>query len=105
MAEERVQKILARAGYGSRRSSEELILAGRVRINGKIAILGSKADPDKDIVQVDEQRIANQPKSVYIALNKPQGVISDVETHGDTRKTVRDLVEVPGHLFSVGRLD
>lgn len=103
--EERVQKILARAGYGSRRSCEELILAGRVKINGKAAILGSKADLAKDKILVDGQAIPAQPELVYIALNKPQGVLSDVETHDDPRKTVRDMVEVPGQLFSVGRLD
>ena len=105
MAEERVQKVLAQAGYGSRRSCEELILAGRVKINGQLAILGSKADPSKDVILVDDQKIPKQPQTIYIALNKPQGVISDVETHDDPRKTVRDMVQVPGHLFSVGRLD
>ena len=105
MAEERVQKILARAGFGSRRSSEELILAGRVRINGKTAVLGSKADSASDAILVDGQKIPSLPSAVYIALHKPQHVLSDIETHDDPRKTVRDLVAVPGHLFSVGRLD
>ena len=105
MAEERLQKILAKAGYGSRRSCEELILAGRVKINGQIALIGSKADPENDAIQVDGQKIPKQPALMYIALNKPAGVISDVETHADPRQTVRDLVPVAGHLFSVGRLD
>jgi 23S rRNA pseudouridine2605 synthase len=105
MPEERVQKILARAGYGSRRSCEELILAGRVRINGQPAVLGSKADPSTDSIQVDGQRIPHQPAPVYVMLHKPQGVLSDVETHGDSRQTVRDMIPLPGHLFSVGRLD
>ena len=105
MAEERLQKILAKAGYGSRRSCEELILAGRVKINGQVAQIGSKADPENDAIQVDGQKIPKQPPLVYIALNKPAGVISDVETHSDPRQTVRDLVPVAGHLFSVGRLD
>jgi 23S rRNA pseudouridine2605 synthase len=105
MAEERLQKILAKAGYGSRRSCEELILSGRVKINGQIAQIGSKADPENDAILVDGQKIPKQPALVYIALNKPAGVISDVETHADPRQTVRDLVPVPGHLFSVGRLD
>jgi 23S rRNA pseudouridine2605 synthase len=105
MPEERVQKILARAGYGSRRSCEQLILASRVRINGQNAVLGSKADPATDSIQVDGQRIPHQPAMVYVMLNKPQGVISDVETHDDSRQTVRDMIPLPGHLFSVGRLD
>ncbi|BAJ63205.1 MULTISPECIES: pseudouridine synthase [Anaerolinea] len=105
MAEERVQKILARAGYGSRRACEELILAGRVKINGQTAVLGSKADPSRDQILVDGQKIPLQPPPVYIMLHKPQGVLSDVEVHKDPRPTVRDLVPVEGHLFSVGRLD
>lgn len=105
MAEERLQKILAKAGYGSRRSCEELILAGRVKINGQVALIGSKADQENDAIQVDGQKIPKQPPLLYIALNKPAGVISDVETHADPRQTVRDLVPVAGHLFSVGRLD
>jgi 23S rRNA pseudouridine2605 synthase len=105
MAEDRVQKILAKAGFGSRRSCEELILAGRISINGKKAILGSKADPAHDEIKVDGHSIPSQPESVYVALHKPQGVLSDIETHNDPRKTVRDLVPLPGHLFSVGRLD
>ena len=105
MAEERVQKILARSGYGSRRSSEELILSGRVSVNGKPAILGTKADASRDVISVDGQKIPQQPSPVYIASHKPQGVLSDIETHDDPRKTVRDLIPLPGHLFSVGRLD
>lgn len=104
MAEERVQKILARAGYGSRRASEELIMASRVKINGEIAVLGSKADPQRDTITVDNQIIAKEQAPVYIALNKPQGVLSEVSPD-EPRQTVRDLVPVPGHMFIVGRLD
>lgn len=103
--EERIQKILARAGFGSRRSCETLITAGRVRINGKPAILGSKADGAIDKIFVDGRAIPSDPgPKIYIALNKPRGVLSD-EDPQDTRQTVRDLVSVPGHLFTVGRLD
>lgn len=104
MAEERVQKILARAGYGSRRASEELISAGRVRINGEVATLGSKADPKQDTITVDNQLIAREQAPVYIALNKPQGILSEVSSN-EPRETVRDLVPLPGHMFIVGRLD
>ncbi len=104
MPEERLQKILARAGYGSRRSSEELIAAGRVRINGTIAELGEKADPVRDSITVDNQPIAKAEALVYIALHKPQGVLSEVSPD-EPRETVRDLVPVPGHMFIVGRLD
>jgi 23S rRNA pseudouridine2605 synthase len=104
MAEERVQKILARAGYGSRRASEELIAAGRVKVNGQPAVLGSKADPQHDTITVDNQQVAVDQVQVYIALNKPQYVLSEVSPE-ESRETVRDLVPVPGHLFIVGRLD
>jgi 23S rRNA pseudouridine2605 synthase len=103
--EERLQKILARAGYGSRRSCEVLISDGRVKVNGQTAILGSKADPDRDDIQVDGQsipKIANE--KIYIALHKPRGVLSDDVTD-DPRQSVFDLVPLPGHLFVVGRLD
>jgi 23S rRNA pseudouridine2605 synthase len=104
MPEERVQKILARAGYGSRRASEELIIAGRVKINGEAAILGSKADPRRDTITIDNQPIAKEQAPVYIAVNKPQGILSEVSPE-EPRETVRDLVPVPGHMFMVGRLD
>ncbi|MBE0696310.1 MAG: rRNA pseudouridine synthase [Anaerolineaceae bacterium] len=107
MAEERVQKILARAGFGSRRANESLITAGRVRVNDKIAVLGSKADPQRDTIAVDGQPIPREAAPAYIALNKPTGVLSEVSAvpHVENRQTVRDLIPVPGHLFIVGRLD
>ncbi len=104
MAEERLQKILARAGFGSRRSCEELISAGRVRVNDKLAILGTKADPETDSITVDRQAIPKLERQIYIALNKPRGVLSDVDPK-DPRPTVIGLVQVPAHLFAVGRLD
>lgn len=102
--EERVQKILARAGYGSRRASEELITAGRVRINGVVAVLGSKADPHHDKITVDNQPIAQEQGPIYIALHKPQGILSEVSPD-EPRQTVRDMIPLPGHMFIVGRLD
>src|SRR5271157_3238073 len=103
--EERLQKILSRAGYGSRRACEELITAKRVKVNDKLAVLGGKADIEHDHITVDGQTLPNveEPK-VYIAINKPRGVLSDMDPQ-EQRKTVRDLVPVPGHLFAVGRLD
>lgn len=102
--EERLQKILARAGFGSRRSCEELISSGRVRVNGDLVILGSKADPATDAITFDGQAIPKEPESIYIALHKPRGVLSDTDPK-DPRPTVLDMVGVPGHLFAVGRLD
>ena len=103
---ERLQKILAQAGYGSRRSCEDLITAGRVRVNGQIAELGQKADPSVDKITLDGKLIAAAEALIYIALHKPRNVLSTVEKEqGDNRQTVRDLVEAPGHLYPVGRLD
>jgi len=101
---ERIQKILARAGLGSRRACEEIITAGRVTVNGRIAILGEKADPLKDHLMVDRQPLKIAEALVYIALNKPRGVLSTVVAP-DPRPTVRDLVDLPGAFYPVGRLD
>ena len=103
MPKERVQKILAAAGYGSRRACEKFIQAGRVRVNGEVVKLGDKADPARDKITLDNNSVVAE-KAVYILLNKPRGVISSLEPQGD-RKTVRDLVPVAGRLYPVGRLD
>ncbi|HVN16130.1 MAG TPA: pseudouridine synthase [Anaerolineales bacterium] len=104
--EERLQKILAQAGYGSRRACELIIDAGRVRVNGKVAILGQKADAAADKITVDGKAIPRVESMVYIALNKPRNVLSTVEREaGDDRQTVRDLVDVPERIYPVGRLD
>lgn len=95
---------MARAGLGSRRACEEIISAGRVRINGKPAKLGDKADPSKDQVTVDGKPIQSKEPLVYIALYKPRGVLSTVSSP-DVRKTVTDLVEVQERIYPVGRLD
>lgn len=102
--EERIQKILARAGLGSRRACEELITEGRVRVNGQVAVLGNKADPDNDTILVDGHKVAAAEALVYIALNKPRGVLSAVETP-DPRPTVRSLIPLSGTFYPVGRLD
>lgn len=102
--EERLQKILSHAGFGARRACEEYITAGRVTVNGKPAILGQKADPLADRILVDGQPIKPAEQLVYIALYKPRGYLSTVSAP-DPRPTVRDLVELPGQLYPVGRLD
>ncbi len=102
--EERVQKILARAGYGSRRSCEQLISEGRVKVNTSVAVLGSKADITVDKISVDGRAISASEPLMYIMLYKPRNVISAVSTP-DPRHTVRDLVPLPGTLYPVGRLD
>jgi 23S rRNA pseudouridine2605 synthase len=102
--QERLQKILARAGFGSRRSCEELISAGRVTVNGKVAVLGDKADPLTDQLAVDLVPLPAAEKLVYVALHKPRHVLSAVSTP-DGRRTVRDLVDLPERIYPVGRLD
>jgi 23S rRNA pseudouridine2605 synthase len=104
MMEERLQKILARAGYGSRRSCEELISAGRVRVNGQAVGLGDKADAARDKITLDGRPVTQAETLVYVALYKPRGVISTV-SDPELRPAVRDLVPVPGTLYPVGRLD
>jgi len=106
MAPERIQKILAQAGHGSRRSCEQYIQAGRVRVNGQVAELGQKADPAKDKITLDGRPVSANVEYIYVALHKPRNVLSTVSPEpGDTRKTVRDLVEVSERLYPVGRLD
>jgi 23S rRNA pseudouridine2605 synthase len=103
---ERLQKILAQAGYGSRRACEDFITAGRVRVNGQLASLGQKADPAVDKISVDGKPISAAESLTYIALYKPRMVLSTVEAErGDERQTVRDIVDVPQHIHPVGRLD
>lgn len=104
MTEERVQKLLAAAGYGSRRSCEQIITDGRVRVNGRIIHIGDKADPSRDEIRVDNKPIAIMQKKIYIALNKPRGYLSDIDEN-HPKPSVHDILDLSEHLFSVGRLD
>jgi len=102
--DERLQKLLAQAGYGSRRACEEFISAGRVRVNGKVATLGQKADPAIDKITLDGKPLPKAEALTYIALYKPRNVLS-VGEGPDPRPTVRGLIPIEGHLYPVGRLD
>jgi 23S rRNA pseudouridine2605 synthase len=104
MAEERVQKILAHAGYGSRRSCEKLITAGRVTVNGQRIKIGTKADPETDTIQLDGKTISTPKDFTYIAIYKPRGILSSTKSELD-RRTVLDLIETNRRLYPVGRLD
>jgi len=105
MAEERLQKVLSKLGFGSRRDCEEIIAAGRVRVNKSVAKLGEKADPDKDVISVDGSVLKIKlPDKIYIAFNKPRRVLSDIKKPDD-RKIVTDYVNVNDYMFIVGRLD
>src|SRR5260370_7112711 len=107
MPEERLQKILARFGFASRRKAEDLILAGLVTVNGKIVTeLGSKADLERDHVKFSGKLLRARPqKLVYIALNKPRGCVTTT-SDPEGRDTVMDLLKgVKDRVFPVGRLD
>jgi 23S rRNA pseudouridine2605 synthase len=106
MAEERLQKILARAGVTSRRKAEQLILESRVAVNGTVVNrLGSKADLDRDHIKVDGRLLRPPKRLVYLALNKPDKVVTTVQDP-QGRATVMDLVRgVKERVFPVGRLD
>ncbi len=100
----RLQKVLAAAGWGSRRSCELLITEGRVGVNGEVAVLGRRVDPDIDRIEVDGVPIAGLPGRVYYLLNKPTGVVTTVsDPHG--RPSVVELVPDEVRVFPVGRLD
>jgi 23S rRNA pseudouridine2605 synthase len=103
--EERLQKIIARAGIASRRAAEELILAGRVRVNGRPATeLGQKADPQRDRIEVDGKRLVHEAPA-YIVLHKPRAVVSTLRDP-EGRPTVADLVRGAGaRVYPIGRLD
>ncbi len=101
----RLQKFLSECGVASRRKSEELILAGSVKINGVTAILGDKVDPFKDKVAVKGRPVKKVDEKVYIMLHKPRGFITTMSDE-QGRKCVADLVsEAPQKVYPVGRLD
>lgn len=101
---ERVQKVLAAAGVGSRRHCEALIAEGRVRVNGRPVRLGDRADPSVDVITVDGVRVQADPRLVHYLLNKPRGVITTMHDP-DGRPTVADYVASSPRVFPVGRLD
>ena len=107
MAEEkiRLQKYMAESGIASRRKSEELIAAGKVKVNGKVASIGDKVDPDKDKVEVAGQKVQKETELRYIMLNKPRGFITTMSDEMD-RKCVAELIsDIPVRVYPVGRLD
>ncbi|HEU5265827.1 MAG TPA: pseudouridine synthase [Jatrophihabitans sp.] len=101
----RLQKVLASAGLGSRRACDELIAAGRVTVDGVVAELGCRVDPQTAVIQVDGERVVVRPDLEYLALNKPRGMLSAMSDDRG-RSTVGDLVaDRSQRLFHVGRLD
>ena len=107
LMQERINKLIAQAGISSRRGAEELIKSGVVTINGEIAELGAKADPETDHIKVNGKLINAKLKkreNVYILLNKPKGYLSSA-ADPEGRKLVTDLVKNFGKIYPVGRLD
>lgn len=100
----RIQRALARAGVASRRRAEDLVSAGRVKINGLVAVTGQSVDPDNDLITVDEKPVTQPVGFHWIVLNKPSGVLT---TRSDPRRrrTVFDLIPDKPGLTYVGRLD
>ena len=101
---ERLQKVLARVGVGSRRTCEDLIAGGRVTVDGRVAVLGRRVDPATALIEVDGAPIGVRPDLVHYLLNKPAGVVATaVDPQG--RPTVVELVPGDPRVFPVGRLD
>jgi 23S rRNA pseudouridine2605 synthase len=101
---QRLQKVLAQAGLGSRRACEELIAEGRVTVNGEVATLGTRANPDVDAIEVDGARIGVREGLVHYLLNKPVGVVTTA-SDPQSRPTVVGLVPAEPRVYPVGRLD
>ncbi|MBF0450501.1 MAG: rRNA pseudouridine synthase [Candidatus Magnetomorum sp.] len=104
MLEIRLQKFLSQAGICSRRKAEQYITEGNVQVNGKtVRILGTKVDPENDHIQVFGKKASICSHLIYIALNKPRGIVTSCHHPGE--KVVTDLVCLPQRIFPVGRLD
>jgi 23S rRNA pseudouridine2605 synthase len=102
---QRLQKVLSRSGYGSRRECEKLIAEGRVKINDTVAKLGDKADYESDVIRVDNQIIDNPVSdNLYLAFYKPRKVLSEIKKPDD-RLAIPDYIPMNEYLFIVGRLD
>lgn len=103
--EERLQKYLANSGVASRRKCEDLILQGKIEVNGKVVTeLGTKVNPERDIVKFNGKEVKQVEKMVYILLNKPIGYVTTADDQFG-RETVLDLVKVKERIVPVGRLD
>jgi 23S rRNA pseudouridine2605 synthase len=102
---ERLQKVLAAAGVGSRRACEDLIFRRRVTVNGKVAKLGDKVDPATAEILVDGSRVITNTKLVYLAMNKPRGVVSSLDDEKGRTELADFLGQFEQRLYHVGRLD
>jgi cytidylate kinase len=105
----RIGKALADAGIASRRAADALVESGRVTVNGAVAVLGQRVDPERDVLLVDGRRVAHRPPAIYLAVAKPAGVTSTVSDRHAQRTVLslvpRDVLTRAGRLYPVGRLD
>ena len=101
---DRIQKVLARVGFGSRRVCDDLVASGRVRVNGEVAEPGRRVDVTRDVVEVDGRAVGVLPGLVHYLLNKPAGVVTTASDPGG-RPQIVDLVPAEPRVFPVGRLD
>ena len=101
----RLQKFIANSGVCSRRKAEEIILQGRVEVNGEVVdTLGTKVDDENDVVKVDGKVVSENKQHIYIMLNKPEGCVTTAKDQFE-RKTVMDYVDIDERVYPVGRLD
>ncbi|WP_298030626.1 pseudouridine synthase [uncultured Dysosmobacter sp.] len=103
--EERLQKLLSAAGICSRRAAEVYITAGRVMVNGVPAELGQRADPDRDVIQVDGKPLASRTEPVYLLLNKPRGYVTTLSDERGRRTAAELVADCGARVYPVGRLD
>ena len=106
MAGERLQKVLARAGVASRRAADELVAAGRVRVNGETAQIGQRADPDRDRIEVDGRPLQPRAAPIHFAIHKPRGILSSAHDERGRRSVVSLMSGMTdARLWPAGRLD
>lgn len=101
---ERLQKILSTRGLASRRTAEDWIRAGRVRVNGEVCALGATADPETDCIEIDGHPLPPLPEKIYLMLHKPRGYITTLSDEKG-RKTAASLIDCGSRVYPVGRLD
>ena len=102
---ERLQKILSARGVASRRAAEEWIKAGRVSVNGRTAVLGDTADPEKDDIRVDGKQLPRQEKLLYLMLHKPRGYVTTLRDEKGRPDAARLVADCGARVYPIGRLD
>lgn len=102
---ERLQKILSARGVASRRAAEEWIQAGRVSVNGRTAVLGDTADPEKDDIRVDGKQLPRQEKLLYLMLHKPRGYVTTLHDEKGRPDAARLVADCGARVYPIGRLD